>query len=697
MKQDKDQHRSQEQNDNSHSNPGINLPYSLRSYLFSKIESELFAQHKIFIRCSNHLHQIKYLTWNEINNQHEFYPHEESFFEKFSALFKRNIRVPNTPEVNNYISYLRKSISEEIDSRIKTEMKLKEKMAGQRKVKTGEGQAEDHDETYYRSHPEYKQYRNHLGELRWMTKGERDSQDEFTEEVHSAFRTVLQGAKWVFLIILVLSALVYLFKPDLFNPPQRGYLLVYANERRGNLYINEKLRLGTSLNTPIKLLSGKYHITYNKDGFESAPSHIDVDIKDLDTSKVAFMLLRVKRDEKALVKISAIHQDAKVFVENSFYGRLKDNKNLYLTPGKHRIALKKDKYVASPHYVDLNLTAGDSVSIRFDFISRSTARSRSSEGDNIGLVEVTSNISDARIIVDSKDSGYRTDYIFYKVAFGEHIVSVQKDGYVVEPSQKHIRLTELNPHHRLHFKLRKADIAVSLKTTPVEGEIYLDGKKLGRGEWKGRLAPGKYQVRFGPFDQFHKPESRSIEIGEHFKSNFTFSYAPLFNIAFSPKWIRPRNNAGSIQIGYLDEDRNFVSDPSNAPEILMPESFSELVWVLGYAFAYRNPPLNDAIVFTFDLPQSINLKNNMWLKMWGYRTDEKYPLQFTNVSEINISVNNRIIQEDYTPRFSIEEASEKNFERFRINNLLRPGKNRLLISTSSVNTTYFALWKILIE
>jgi hypothetical protein len=697
MKQEKDHHLSKAQEDNSHFTPEKNLPYSLRSYLFSKIESELFSQHKIFIRCSNHLNQIKYLTWNEINNQHEFYPHENSFFEKISSLFKRKIRVPNTPEVNNYITSLRKSISEEIDSRIKAELDLKEKLARQRREKTGENQPEDHDDAYYRSHPEYKQYRNHLGETRWMTKGERESQDEFTEEVYSAFRILFQRSKWIVLFILVISALVYLFKPELFNPPERGYLLVFANERRGNLYINEKLRLGTSLNSPIKLLSGNYRITYNKDGFESAPSFIDVDIKDQDTSKVAFILLRVKKDEKALVKINAIHQDAKVFVENSFYGRLKDNKNLYLAPGKHRIALKKDKYVASPPHVDLNLNAGDSVNIRFDFIPRSTARARANEGDNIGLVEVTSNIADAKIMLDGKDSGYRTDYIFYKVPFGEHSVSVQKDGYVVEPSQKHIRLTELNPHHRLHFKLRRADIAVSLKTTPVKGSIYLDGKQIGSGEWKGRLAPGKYQVRFGPIDQFQKPESQSIEVGENLKSDYTFSYVPLFNVSFSPQWIRPRNNSGSIQIGYLDEDRNFISDPSNAPEILMPEGFTELTWILGYAFAYRNPPLNDAIVFTFNIPKSINLKNNMWLKMWGYRTDEKYPLQFTNVSEINISVNNRIIQEDYTPKFSIEEASEKNFERFRINNLLHQGKNRLLISTSSVNTTYFSLWKILIE
>ena len=83
--------------------------------------------------------------------------------------------------------------------------------------------------------------------------------------------------------------------------------------------------------------------------------------------------------------------------------------------------------------------------------------------------------------------------------------------------------------------------------------------------------------------------------------------------------------------------------------------------------------------------------------MWGYQTDEKYPLEFTGISEINITINNRIIQEDYTPKYPIEEASENKFEKFRINNLLRRGKNKLLISTSTVNTTYFALWKIAIE
>jgi hypothetical protein len=238
---------------------------------------------------------------------------------------------------------------------------------------------------------------------------------------------------------------------------------------------------------------------------------------------------------------------------------------------------------------------------------------------------------------------------------------------------------------------------VTLKTSPVQGKIYLDGNLIGEGEWHGRLSPGKYQIRLGNIDYHKAPEARSIEVAENLPANFTFTYYPRYFVSFSPEGISPKNEMGSIQLGYLDEDKQFHPDPINAPEILKPDPLKEQVWVLGYAFAYRNPPLNDAITLTFDVPPSVNLKNNMWLKMWGYRTEEKYPLQFTSVSEINITVNNRIIQQEYRPQYYLEQASEENFERFRINNLLRHGRNLLQISTSSVNTTYFALWKIVIE
>ena len=196
---------------------------------------------------------------------------------------------------------------------------------------------------------------------------------------------------------------------------------------------------------------------------------------------------------------------------------------------------------------------------------------------------------------------------------------------------------------------------------------------------------------------YHSPEPLTIEVDEDKKTSYTFQYAPTFSLAWSPLGLLPKNASGNIQIGYVDEDQVFHSDPNNGPEIIISEEIGEKVWLLAYAFAYRNPPENDAIVFTFDVPSTIDLSQNLWLKMWGYRTNDKYPMEFNSISEIRISINNRMIQKDYTPKYTIEEAGESNFERFRINNLVRYGKNQLQISTGPVNTTYFALWKIAIE
>jgi len=229
------------------------------------------------------------------------------------------------------------------------------------------------------------------------------------------------------------------------------------------------------------------------------------------------------------------------------------------------------------------------------------------------------------------------------------------------------------------------------------GKIYLDEKEIGSGSWKGELKPGNYKLRFGDINSYYTPEPTTIRVDEGKVTSFTYTYSPYFSIVFSPIGISPKKETGSIQLGWVNEDNEFHSDPNNAPEILIPEQLGKKAWVLGYAFAYRNPPENDAIVFSFNLPANIDLKNNIWLKMWGYRTDENYPMEFTSVNEIRIIVNNRMIQKDYTLRYSIDESGESQYERFRINNLLQPGKNTIQISTGPLNTTYFALWKIAVE
>jgi hypothetical protein len=674
------------------------LPLSLKKHLREVVEAELFSQHKQFIKCTNHLGESKWLTDTEIEGQHEFYPHQPGFIEKLSKKDqrKRKTKVPKTEAVEQFVQQLREELSADISKRIKNDQEKREQARARRKSKAGQEKERALDDKSYRAHPDYNLYENHLGERRWLTKDEYETQDEYTIEIVPLSRKIFSVLKWVFPLIILTVAAAYFFSPDIVNSKVRGYLQVKSNEVRGQLYIDHKLKLGLSLDEPIRLSEGQYRIAYRKAGFESSPPYHLIQIDRPDTTHIFFSLTPLKSEDIAIIYLNSSFPDAKVFIENNYYGLAKDNSKMILKPGKYQIALTKENYTTVPPSTEVSLSKGDSINLSFSFTNRSVTRQRG-EDDNHGLIEVTSNIQDTKIYLDGKYSGYNTDHIFNKIPLGRHIISLKRDGYVIEPKEKSVRLTPLNSHQQANFTLRRASLDVSLQTTPVKGKIFMDGKELASGNWKGGLAPGSYRLRFGDVESYHTPKSQTIEIKEGNSNSFTFKYQPTFTLTFSPLGLSPTNATGNIQMGYVDEDGVFHSDPTNGPEIIRSEEFGEKVWLLAYAFAYRNPPENDAIVFTFNVPSTIDLSQNLWLKMWGYKTDDNYPMEFNDIHEIRIAINNRMIQKDYTPRYSIEEANESKFERFRINNLIRHGTNRLQISTGPVNTTYFALWKITIE
>ena len=674
------------------------LPISLKKHLREIVEAELFSQHRQFIKCTNHLGETKWLTETEIEDQHEFYLHHPTVFEKLlkKDYKKRKVKVPKSDAVDDYVNALKEELSNDIEERLQLDREKREKARARLKSRQDKEADKALDDKSNRAHPDYKLYENHLGERRWLTLEEYESQDEFTLEIISLSRKIFSVLKWVVPIILLIMIGGYFLSPNLVKPTYRGYLQVESNEALGQLYIDHKLKLGLSLDKPIRLLEGTYRISYRKAGYDSSPPFHTVQINQLDTARIYITLTPTETEDIAVIQLSSAYPDAKVFVENNYHGLAKDNSRMILKPGNYRIALKKDNYTTLPPFADVTLSKGDSVNLSFTFTERLVTRQRNSDDDH-GLIEVTSNLPGTKILINGKYTGFNTDHIFNKFSFGTHVISLQKEGYIIEPKDKSIRLSSLNIDQKVHFILKKAEINITLKTTPVEGRIYLNDKEIATGHWQGGLSPGKYKLRFEPVESYHSPNPVTIEIDEGKQTTYTFSYIPIYSLTFSPLGLFPKNATGNIQIGYVDEAQVFHADPSNAPEILKPEEIGEKVWVLGYAFAYRNPPENDAIVFTFNIPSTIDLSKNLWLKMWGYRTEEKYPMEFNSVSEIRISINNRMIQKDYTPRYSLEETGKSKFERFRINNLVRHGKNRLQISTGPVNTTYFALWKIAIE
>ena len=100
-----------------------NLPISIKKHLREIVEAELFSQHKQFIKCTNHLGETKWLTETEIEDQHEFYPHHPTIFEKLSKkdYKKRKVKVPKSDAVDDYVNALKEELSNKIEERLQTD------------------------------------------------------------------------------------------------------------------------------------------------------------------------------------------------------------------------------------------------------------------------------------------------------------------------------------------------------------------------------------------------------------------------------------------------------------------------------------------------------------------------------------------------------------------------------------------------
>ena len=156
-------------------------------YLRSYLEEEICSQYPEFIYCENHLNEIKWLTPLELEGEYEFYPVEETRFERFKSKFSRKKNLPKItdPDLKNRVDEIRKEIQDDVQKRLQY-FKTRKKEA--QKTNTSDLEQKIYQEEidkFYSRKKGYKKYINHLNETKWLTKEERKNQDEFTHEVET--------------------------------------------------------------------------------------------------------------------------------------------------------------------------------------------------------------------------------------------------------------------------------------------------------------------------------------------------------------------------------------------------------------------------------------------------------------------------------------------------------------------------------
>ncbi len=670
---------------------------TIKRYIRRSLREKLYSSHPQFIKCANHLNEYEWLTEEEIKNQYEFYPVDETWWQRFKNYFSSDPlkKVPHLEWMEDYRREIEKEIRENIDKRIQ-ELRRKQEELRQRARESRVAEIiSEEEEEFYRNHPDYRQYKNWAGETRWMTEEEYLAQDEFTIEVKTTRQKIMIGAAWSLAALIVIGALYWL-NATFGAQAQKGYLIIESNEQRGQLYINENQVVGFNPGSVISLDPGKYKINFHMADRVSEPKFQIVSITRGDTVHSWFELKPLDTSRKAVVRIASNFDDAKIFVDGEFLGIVRNFDRLLLEPGKHKIMLQKENYETNPPIQNILLKEGDTLQLQFRHLPKSDGKQRATQVTH-ALLEVSSNIRGAKIFLDGRDTGFETDHILNRVPAGKHIVSVQKTGYRVYPREKEVDIRGRNQIEKINFKLSRINVPVRITTRPVNGTIYIDGREIGNGDWSGNLTLGEHKVQFGNVNFYTPPEAQTINISEEGATEFVFLYKNAFSIKFSTNGIAPASIIGAIQLGYLIEDRRFYIDPSNGPEIVIDSNFRQRVWKLGSAFAYRNPPEGDAILLSFMIPQQVPINANIKLKIWGYRSDEPYPLALKKISRVRIRVNDSVVRDNHTPRYSLSEAGPTVYEQFTIGDLLKYGKNSVEIGVTSENTLFYIIEKVAVE
>jgi len=668
--------------------------YYLEIYIRRKLQEEVYTKYPEFIKCGNHLDQMKWLTPLELEEEYEFFPLEYTFWSRFrrKASAGKNVKIPDTPEILHMIEEFRDEIESDAQERVeKYRTHLKE---NQQKSQSGQEEkifVEEQDR-FYSSQKGYSKYKNHIGETTWMTAEEFEAQEEYTDRVYSR-REKIRISGIVIFIVILLSISVYSVIDILSPDSKKGYLVVGLNKSKASLYINHSLAVGFTPGNAYPLNEGEHEISIISSGFKTDPGYQTVDISKGDTTRIIFNLIPLG-GETGIVSLNIPFDDASIYADGEFKGTAKQNRLLALPLGDHTITVKKPNYIASPRLRTFSLNAGDTINLDFRL---SKARSKNATAAihstiNLGLIAVNTNVNGAQITLNGNNTGFESDYILQKIPYGQHIISVQKEGYKVYPKEQVVRLSQNERQARVNFTLTSTTGLVTIVVHPDNAPIYIDGKEASKGNFSGSLALGEHTISFGEVNGYKKPANETINISSEQQNRFEFRYGSNIQLEVKPGYASPSSSV-RVSSGYIMSGVNFKANSANGPEVVVNKAINENIWEMGFAFQYKNPPGSDAVFIRFQAPSDLNVTEEIKLKLWLYSTNEDYPLVIGGKPEYKVIFNNIIIVNGATPKYTIDQISENNFEEIPLSKHLKSGINSIIISTGSDNSRFMEFWK----
>ncbi len=470
----------------------------------------------------------------------------------------------------------------------------------------------------------------------------------------------------------------------------KGAAIFVNGEKKGYADFEKKLT---------NLRPGEYRIELRKRGYTAKPAMINIGAGDNATNALFIAMNPVDNSGQGFLKVSANHRDAKIFIDDEFFGELENMPFLLLNEGDHVIFVEKKGFRATPQKQWVNISAGDTSEAGFTFTPVFTRKAANTGAlpSLKGLITISSDAVGGDIYLNGKNTGKESDHVFTGLPFGEYRISLKREGYICVPEERSITLSANHSSEEVRFELKKEFEQAAITTNPPTARVFIDGKLYGKGGYKGMLKTGEHKLSFGDITGYKTPATRTINIIPNKPLELAIEYFPQLNLVAEVNSTgNIRTNKCEIITGFTLKNRAFASSREAGPQVVFHEKLNRYVWKMGFAFPYRNPKGNDALRINFSLPMDYQPGQDFVLRLSAAASEERYPQTSSRKTDIRIKVNGKSLKIDYTPR-KLEAAGALEEKQWRIGKYLRAGLNTVEISTTDQNTTYFFIKKISFE
>jgi hypothetical protein len=282
-------------------------------------------------------------------------------------------------------------------------------------------------ERFFSRQAGYSLYMNHLGEVRWLRDKDATKQHEFFHFSFSPWERLKRYFR--FSKKLKLSKL---------HPAERELRLKIRK------YLEETY-LGEVKSETAGKLPPQWAYDIDEEEIQNIPVSLDFGREEI-WKRLGFLALfmlivftgliawiyQTRESKSTYLMVQSSEQGVRVYADNSRFLGYANRPITNIPPGQYKITARKDGYQTFPLFHEVVLRPDSQVVINFQF--------KMARSELLGYLKVLAEYEDSKLFVDDIYYGQLNGQNIFELDSGIHEVSLRKDGFLIIPPERTIRI-----------------------------------------------------------------------------------------------------------------------------------------------------------------------------------------------------------------------------------------------------------------